>query len=289
MSEAVPGTQGGTSNGATAPATGSGAQPYDKSNFEARLRNEPEFAVAEVKKQQSYISELQQKTRDYEGRFLSMKPLVSAAELVGNGNLETGAQQLVSLADRGYRIENDPKAKAWYESYVSGGKIPDTQTDEYLTPEQQEIRELRQTIVSFEKRFDKTAGETAVMKMAGHIESFFTSDELGRAIPEGERPAMFKAMQAQFEQWSKTEAGRQQLGTLDAESVRLIATNHLLRSGKLYEVADRARALKEGAVYEEPGVPAISRMATEEVPEFSGPKAALQAMQYAAKKFGVKL
>lgn len=288
MSEAiVPGAQNAAANGAS--QTNGSAATYDKSNFEARLRHEPDFAISEVKKQQSYIAELQSKTREYESRLATMKPLVSAAELVGNGNLEAGAGQLVNYADRGYRIENDPKMKSWYDSYVSGGKVPDTTEETYVTPEQQEIRELRQTIESLQKEQGRTSGEQAVMKMAGHIESFFTNDELGRAIDGSLRGEMFKALQSQFETWAKTPSGRQQLQGLDAESVRLIATNHLLKNGKLYEVADRARALKEGAVFEEPGVPAISRMATEEVPDFSGPKAALQAMQYAAKKFGVKL
>lgn len=277
----------------SAPASAQATQPgttYDKGNFEARIRNEPDFAIAEIKKQQAYIADLQKKAGEVEVRMKALAPLSSAAELVGNGNLEAGATQLVNLADRGYRIENDPKMKKWYESYVSEGKIPETAdtSDEYLTPEQREIRELRQTVESLRTQSSNVQGEQAVLKMQNHIESFFESDELGRAIPDQQRAELFKAMNGQFDAWSKTPQGRQQLQSLDGESVRLIALNHLTKSGKLYEVAERARALKEGVVPEREEVPRISSMATEEMPDFSGPGRAKRALEYAAKKYGVR-
>jgi hypothetical protein len=288
MSESMGVPNGAASASATPAGTG---QPYDKGNFEARVRNEPDFALAEVKKMQSYIAELQKKGGEYESRMKAISPLTSAAELVGNGNLEAGATQLVNLADRGYRIENDPKMKQWYESYVSGGKVPTTPdtSDEYLTPEQRELRELRQTVESLRASQGAVEGRTQVMQMQGHIESFFESDELGRAIDGSLRPELFKAMNSQFEAWARTPQGRQQLSSLDGESVRLIALSHLTKNGKLYEVAERARALKDGAVLAGADVPSISSMATEEMPDFSGPQRALRALQYSAKKYGVKL
>ena len=274
------------------PAAGSTPQTHDKGNLEARLRSEPDFAVAEHKKAQRYIAELQQKTAESDKRLKSLDQIAKAAELVGNGNLETGASQLVTLADRGYRIENDPKMKQWYDKYVSGGAVPETQnsdTDEYLTPEQKEVRELRQTVETLRGQVGQNQGRQAVLEMQGHIESFFEADELGKAIDGSLRGEMFKAMCQQIDTWSKTPDGRRQMATFDSESIRLIALNHLTKSGKLYEVAERARAIKEGVMPMGADVPRISGMATEEIPDFSGPHAARRALEFASKKYGVKL
>lgn len=68
-------------------------------DYHTRIQSEPEFAVGEVKKKDSYIGKLQTELKKFE----ALKPLIDAG---------VPASQIVELANDGYNFRNAPQQQA---------------------------------------------------------------------------------------------------------------------------------------------------------------------------------
>lgn len=216
---------------------------YDRGDLEARLRNEPDFAVQEYKKLQAALSREQQR-----GKQLSK--LAQAAQLVGGDDLEAGVDALFGYVERQYRIEQDPTMKRYIEDWINTGRVPQVQREDpyedeqFLTPEEKKIRELEDTVTQLRNQVDSTAVKTARQEIQGHIKSFFDT-KIGKALTEEERADVFRAFDRNFEQWAKTPQGRQQLANMNAHAVNVIAYNWLGENDKLLEIGERISRMKD--------------------------------------------
>lgn len=219
-----------------------GTPEYDKGDLEARLRNEPDFAVQEYKKLQSTLSREQQRNKQ-------LAKLAQAAQIVGGDNLEAGADALLGYVERQYRIEQDPTMKKYVEEWLNTGQVPsmkgeDLDADEtYLTPEEKKIRDLEETVAQLRQRVDSTDLKTARGEIQTRVKEFFNSD-IGQYLNDEEKAEIFRSFERQFDQWSATHQGRQQLSNITPKTIRLIAADWLMEHDKFDEIGERKRLRK---------------------------------------------
>lgn len=245
----------------------------DKGDFEQRLRTDPEFAVSETKKLQSKLGQAT-------GELRSLGDVRKVVEFLGNGDIAAGTEQLNQHLGTWAQVRRNPQLLKVVEAALSGKPVPasngEDEDEEYLDPELRKVRSLAEgqgeTIARLETRLAKTELQNQFSKF-GH-------SELGQALSEEERGEFFDFLEKQFETWSGSSEGRRQLETLNADTLEILAMNHLRKDGKLFEVAGRvARAQTEDTARHSTGPEAsVATHAGADIPEF---KHARDAMRWA--------
>lgn len=228
--------------GGTGAPTASVAEPaYDKGDYDARISNEPDFAVNEVKRLTSELTKAQQSTKAAE-RFLSM------ADAVAPGNRDAGVQILEDAIAKQSRIASEPRAKKVFDDWLNGGKLPDAMdadaqaaSDDLFGQDIENssvIRELRQELASLR-------GQTAQQSAQANLKEFFEGDEVGKALSTEERGEVLNQIMGSIQR-AQSSGQSSLLNNLTSETVRTIAADWLTKSGKLGEVGERiARARAE--------------------------------------------
>lgn len=211
------------------------AEATDPGNYEARIRSDPEFAVAEVKRQQAAASRLA-------ARLKPAKLAIEIAEKLGNGDIERGAAEALNRLTLHNQMATDPTMRAYIERFVTGQPLaPSSGTngsgyDPGFEPEEDprdaQIRALSGTVARLEQ-------DQLVSRMAGQFETAMSSD-LGKLLLPEEKRDVFGAIESQVKAWGQSETGRATLRNLDSDTVELLITNHLRKSGKWLEVGERA-------------------------------------------------
>ena len=227
------------------------AQTPDPSDFESRIRTDPEFAVSEFKKQQAAASRANDRLR--KGNLA-----LDIAERLGGGDVTKGAEQALSELTIYRQMQAHPEMKSMIERWQSGqpltGFAADSGSSSYGSglddddPREQQLRTLQGTTARIQEKL-------AQREMVDHFKSFAEGD-LGKHLTPDERKDVFDAIGAQLRAWSQTPAGREQAANLDLRTIELVAIDHLRGSGKLLELGARAaRQRAEGLQLRETDVP----------------------------------
>ena len=259
------------------------AQTPDPSDFESRIRTDPEFAVAEFKKQQAAASRANDKLR--KGNLA-----LDIAERLGGGDLAKGAELALSELTVYRQMQGHPEMKALIERWQSGqpltGIAADSGSSSYGSglddddPREQQLRTLQGTTARLQEKI-------AQREMVDHFKAFADGD-IGKHLTPDERKDVFDAIGAQLRAWSQTPAGREQAANLDLNTIKLVAIDYLDRNGKLLELGARAaRQRAEGLQQHETDVP--SRISTAAAPSKYREEniTAIEAWKQATKDLGI--
>lgn len=274
-----PGIEAEAGAAASAEAEGRPQQGDNRSDYLGRIRNEPDFAVDEVRKLKSELDKTRASTSQ-------LGDLHRAVELIGQGDVGSGAQVAYQRLLEYSNLLSDRKAAAVIERFRETGRWPGVE-DDYLgsepepeDPKEAELRSLRDTVQRLE-------GRSAQVELRSHLDSFFGSDPIGSVLDAEEKKEVFTKLESQFRTWAGTDMGRAQLRNMTQDTVATIVTDHLRRTGKLLEVAERSHLRKldkrKGAATDGPS--GVSSSGAEPA-EFKNVK---DALLFAAKKYGVDL
>jgi len=264
----------------TGTATNGASTSYDKGDIEARLRNEPDFAVEQHKANQREITRL----KDMEKRLETFQPLVNAVETISPGDPAAGVNQLFGLVDTGFKVTQDPGLQDLVTNYKPGSASQENgmeTSDEFLTPEEKQIRELQGQVQALTQRLDNTGSQVTNTALGAHFDQFFRGD-LGRSLSQEERAEAINVVKNQVMAWNKSDAGREQVNRLDADMVDLLVHNHLRQKGQLGDVYGRMSANKNGA-NPLPDGPGVGTLQSE--PDLDPNASALDAFTIALNKF----
>lgn len=150
-------------------ATGEGeGNPWSGVGYHDRMRQDPEFAVAEIKKKDSYIGEINQ-------RLSKVKTLEPYLDAVG------GSDALVELASLGHQIKSNPTLQQALNDALQGkapGKAPEPEDDIY-DPEikavrdrfKSQIEEQAEVIRDLQQRLSRTEVHSLKGSLTENMES----------------------------------------------------------------------------------------------------------------------
>lgn len=243
-----------------------------------RVKADPDFAANTVKELQRQISQVQKR----------LKPLEQLEQVAKAtyGDVAEGVGNIVTLADRAYRIEQNPQWKNAVDKILAGERVVPTEvagSEEYLTPEERKIQALEAQLQEVRTQVSQQDTRMSQSELANRLSSFFNSD-LGQALEPAEREEMVETLQSQFKQWSSTDSGRNVLRNLQPDTIETVVVSQLHKSGKLASVYERIRNGKDqrrlGAATESPS--SLPRGAATESREFRN---AADALRHAAKEF----
>jgi hypothetical protein len=267
----------------TAGSAEASAQAPDPSDFVARLRSDPEFAVAEFTKQQAAASRANDRLR--KGSLA-----LDIAERIGGGDLAKGAEAALSELTVYRQLQGNPEMRAIIERFQSGqpltGSAADSGSSGYGSglddddPREQQLRTLQGTTARLEQKL-------AQRDMVDHFKAFSDGD-IGRHLLPEERSDVFNALGAHLKAWAQTPAGREQAANLDLRTIELVAIDHLRSSGKLLELGARAAQQRaEGLQQRETDIP--SRISSSAITgkAAGGNVTAIEAWQAAKRELGI--
>lgn len=246
--------------------------------FDERVRTDPEFALETIKNFQRKLNETQKR----------LKPLEQLEQVAKAtyGDVAEGVGNIVTLADRAYRIEQNPQWKNAVDKILAGERVVPTEvagSEEYLTPEERKIQALEVQLQEVRNQVSQQDTRMSQSELANRLSTFFHSD-LGQALEPAEREEMVETLQGQFKQWSSTDSGRNVLRNLQPDTIETVVVSQLHKSGKLASVYERIRNGKDqrrlGAATESPS--SLPRGAATESREFRN---AADALRHAAKEF----
>ncbi len=276
-----------TDEGSQVPAGSSeaSAQAPDPSDFESRIRSDPEFAIAELKKNQAAASRANDRLR--KGSLA-----LDIAERIGGGDLAKGAETALSELTIFRQMQGHPEMKAMIERWQSGKPLTGVAAepigsgyyDQGLDeddPREQQLRTLQGTTERLQQKL-------AQREMVDHLRAFAQTD-LGKYLTPEEMGEVSSVIGAQLRAWSQTPAGREQAANLDLNTIEIVAMDHLKRSGKLLELGERAaRQRAEGLQQRETDVP--SRINTGTLSSKAANKniTAAEAWDAAARELGIR-
>lgn len=209
MTEAEPAlpANGADPTGQPAPVT----QPTD---YDARIRSDPEFAVDQVKKMKSENTKLFQKQKSYEA-------ITAVADQLGGAE---PARQFIYEYDS---ILKHPDVKRVVDHYRANGVLPttsekrpesNTEFDEmYPDPQAQELTALRTKVNQLEQQVSQTRGAVGKQQIGAMLSHLKTE------YPDGFDEYLLPALSEQFSNWDKTSQGRDLLATLNYDHLKTIA------------------------------------------------------------------
>lgn len=258
-----------------APTQGQGA--VDPSDFEARLRSDPEFAVSEFKKIQ--------RQKDQAFSTLEQTKLArEIAEALGNGDVEAGAQTALQQLQTYQAAQQNPAMQRILDHFSQTGQVPvngdlgaDVSDDDYVDPA---VKALQDQVASLSQTVTGLSGQTAEQSFKGALDTYFTEGD-GQWLEPEERKSLFTDIETRVK-----NAGR----PLTSAEVELLSTEYLRRNKLVAMIGERMHLQK---------LRKRGDLATD-VPSSVGPsgvndlldpsafkdKTASEALAYARNKFG---
>jgi hypothetical protein len=260
-------------------SSASGQAGQGSQDYLGRIRDGGDFAASEVTKHQSRADKAEAENR----RFV---------ETLGgeNGQLQqllsqVDAETIVTAVNNYAAIRQHDKFGRVVQEYETTGQIPSSGTypveeeDEYLSPEQREIRDLKIELNKTRTQINGITTSTGTAALQGHLETFAKEHFLSAE----EFETVKRAIEPQIKQWGTNDAGRsalQRLQTPDGYStVKALGLQNLPES-VIFELGDRKR-LRERERLERHRTDGPSESSTtgrEAPPEVKG---ALAALKYA--------
>jgi hypothetical protein len=201
---------------------------------------------------------------------------------------QIGAQPIVDHLTRYAALRDHPAFKTAILEFERTGMLPASLNaasadEEYLSPEQKEIRELRNEIASLRGQQAQVTQQTAKQTMKDHLGRFFSewSD-----LEEGDRQQISDGLTRAFEDFAKTPNGQQILTSPRYETIRTIALQQLsdaqiVEAGKRRHL--RELRLQKGAATDEPS--SVRTTGRERRNDLA--ISALEALQEAKREAGV--
>lgn len=212
------------------------ASSPDPNDFDARLRGDPEFAVAEFKKQQAAASRANDRLRKAD-------LAIQVAERIGGGDLTKGSevalQELMLLRS----MRDNPEMAKYIDRFQNGSPLapqPSVDSGGYLQgggleepedPREVQLRALQGNVARLEENLSV---RSAVDAFQG-----FRNTEYGQLLSKEELAEAFGAVEASAKAWATTPDGRKRLMALSSDDVRTIVLSQLDRAGKLLELGER--------------------------------------------------
>ena len=236
-------TDGGDSI-ATTDAAASSAAPSagdaSSQDYLGRIRADADFAVDEVRKNQSRADRMEAENR----RLSTESGGAEIAELRAQG-LEPAT--IKAVVDNYIRLRGDPGSQAMILGFEQTGQInsgasdpASVDADEYLTDEQKEIRQLRTEVQTLRQDQVGLTQSTGTAALQGHLERFAKENFLK---PE-EFDAVRKGMAPQVTQWGTNDAGRKLLRDLQTpasyDTVEAVAWKFVPKDVR-FQLGDRKR------------------------------------------------
>jgi hypothetical protein len=214
---AVPG--GGADPGAGAgtgsqPAGGAGGETGQQagSDYLGRVRGDPDFAVSELRKHQSRADQV-------EGQLRTLRSRVgeNLEQLVG----QAGGDAVATAVSHYLTLKSDPRYAQALQALettgrlpVAGGRDPSGGQDpeeEYLSPEQREIRELKAQLNSVSAQQGDLILGVGQQALQAHLDRFAADNPLN----PGEVEAMKKSVIGEIQRWAgQGELGRKAIANL---------------------------------------------------------------------------
>jgi hypothetical protein len=226
------------------------AQP-DPSDFEARLRSDPEFAVSEFKKQQAAASRANDRLR--KGSLA-----IDIAERLGGGDPAKGAEQALTELTQFRQMQQNPDMRALIERWQSGQPITqtaDTSSSGYPGLDDDDPRE--QQLRTMQGRFERVESRLMAREIVDHWNTF-RSTPVGSQLTDEEANEVFGRVSAQVRAIQQTPQGRDAIDNLP-QTIRLVSLDYLDSSGKLLDLGQRAlRQRAEGLQQRETDGPSRS-------------------------------
>lgn len=235
MSEAMTlpdeGSPEGTQPAVDAPegATNGAASSPDPNDYEARIRSDPEFAVAEVKRQQSVASRSADKLK-------KAQLAIQLAETLGGGDVGSGGEIALRELTAYRQLNQDPKVARLLERALAGERVSDELVDDEDDPYKRELSQVRGNQARVE-------AQLAEMRFEKAIEGFIASD-VGSALTPEEREEFLDSARPKIQNWANTPQGRAQLQTFSAHQLMTLASDWMISNGKLLDVGERAARSK---------------------------------------------
>lgn len=236
MSEEVAGTDAvaaDSSAAAPGPSPDAPASSPDPNDFESRLRSDPEFALAEFKKQQAAASRANDRLRKAD-------LAVQIADRLGDGDVSKGAERALADLMLLKQMRDHPEMARFVERFQSGAPIAAQESNGSLygagfedeaDPTLKQVNALQGNVARLEQQL-------AVRNAVDAFKSF-AETPYGQLLNKEELSEVFSAMEGQARAWANTPDGRNRLLALTSADVKTIALHHLDTTGKLLELGER--------------------------------------------------
>lgn len=259
------------------------ASSPDPSDFEARLRSDPEFAVAEFKKQQAAASRAADRLRKGE-RALQI------AEAMGNGDVAVGAEAALKELMLFRKMRDHPQLGHMVERFQKGEPIePQASTGGSALygglPDEEDPRD--QQLRTLQGELSAIKGQLGVNRFVDLYKGFAESD-IGSLLDANEKGEVFSSLKRQIETWAETPLGRERLSKLTPDDIETVALKELRRSGKLLDLGRRSHQQRtEQLRSRETDVP--DRISTSVPKKAPVEISAVDALRQAADELGITL
>jgi hypothetical protein len=210
------------------------AQSGDRSDYEARLRSDPEFALSEVKKWQATADRRDAEAKARLKKFESLEPWVD--------NLG-GPNAVLGYMGRFGALLGNPAMREAVEMFERTGSVPalgatasgaDT-TEEYLDPAERKIKELEGQLAGLREQFSRGESRQAQQSLKGQMDRLF---EKYPYLNDEEKAQIVSRIDGQIKQWDQTEEGRRIIGSLNYDALEIVAAPVIVQ--KIEEIGERA-------------------------------------------------
>ena len=190
----------GAQGAAASEGSGAGASPSAESDFKRRAMADPEWAWEQVRGFQSAADKAkaaEEKHNDLVGQ------LGEAREIID----QYGGQVVANAVKNYAQLRMSDEYGKDIQSFEQTGQLPTragsdqstTDSEEYLTDEEREIRTLKATVQDLSNRVGENTRTSGREVLKGHIEKVFSEFDFEPEVKERMRSAVVN----QFETWSR--------------------------------------------------------------------------------------
>ncbi len=230
-----------TDPGTAAPAAAESSTPAattepaeDRGDYEARLRSDPEFAVAEVKKFQAAKDRIEAESRGRAEKFRTLEPWV---DQLGGANAVLGHLQRLG------QLQGHPKMREMIEQFERTGSVPvtgatDSSSDAdspYLDPVERKLREVEGEMLRLREQLSRSESRQSQEGLKAHLSRLFSEHPY---LTDDEKVRIASQVENQVRQWDQTEEGRKLIGQITYDSLKYVAAPVLLEN--LESIGERA-------------------------------------------------
>lgn len=156
-------------------------------SYHDRVRTEPDFAVDEIRKKDSYIGQLNQ-------RMSKLKDIEKYVDTLGNPDV------LLDLASYGHQVRSNPQLQRLIEGAVSGKTEPEKPEIELYDPEAKQVYELvqrqEQVIRDLQARLDRTEVASVKTSLRENIDNALSKFEGDQELSQEAQDQIVRAVES---------------------------------------------------------------------------------------------
>lgn len=205
----------------------------DRGNYEARLRSDPDFALAEVKKFQAAKDRIEAESRGRAEKFRTLEPWV---DQLGGPDAVLGHLQRLG------QLQGHPKMRELIEAFEKTGSVPAAgatdsapDADPYLDPVERKLRDVEGEMLRLREQLSRSESRQSKEGLKGHMARLFSEHPY---LTDDEKVRIAAQIDTQVRQWDQTEEGRKLIGQITYDSLKYVAAPVLLDN--LESIGERA-------------------------------------------------